>query len=70
MGVALEPLKAVGSQSGVARSVLNVPVSEVGLERPRVDPVVCQFKPAGMAEHVSVRLDLELCLDRSALDHP
>ena len=42
---------------------------QVSLERPRIDAVIRKLIAAGMAEHVGVRLDAEICDDRRPLDH-
>jgi hypothetical protein len=42
---------------------------QVSLERPRVDAVIRKLVAAGVAQHVSVRLDAEIGCDRRALDH-
>lgn len=39
--------------------MLNVPVTKVSLQRPRVVTLVCQSIPAGMPEHVRVRLECQ-----------
>ena len=48
---ALEPIRR---QLGVADSVLDVPVPEVVLKRPRVVPVIGELEPAGMPGHVGM----------------
>jgi len=41
---------------------------QVGLQRPRIDPVIRQLVAAGVAEHVTVRLDAEAGRRGGALD--
>ncbi len=50
--------------------MLNVPVSQVRLQRPGVRAVVRQLVAAGMAKHVRMRLQLDASADGRALDHP
>ena len=50
--------------------MLDVLVPEISLERPRVVASIGQRKAAGMPEHVRMRLEAELRLDTSALNHP
>jgi hypothetical protein len=62
----LEPRRR---QLGVAHRVLDIFVSEVGLERSRIVAPVRQGVAAGVAQHVRVNLKAELCLDACAFDH-
>ena len=47
--------------------MLDIAMSEVGLQRPRVVPLVCQRVAAGVPEHVRVRLERQLHLRARAL---
>jgi hypothetical protein len=49
-----EILKALGSQLGVPDRMLDVPMAEILLKRPRVDPFIREIKATGMAEHVGM----------------
>ena len=42
---------------------------EIGLERPRVMPLIRKGKAASVPEHVRVRLEPKLCLYARALHH-
>jgi hypothetical protein len=66
LAAGLEPRRR---QLGIAHGVLNVPVAEVGLQGPRVVPLVRQRVAAGVPEHVRVRLEAQLCLGTRPLDH-
>ena len=46
-------------QLGVAHGVLDVPVPEIGLQRPRIDAVIGELEAAGVAQHVRMHLELE-----------
>jgi hypothetical protein len=63
-------LEARGRQFRVAHRVLDVAVSEVSLQGPRVMPSVRQRVPTGVPEHVRVGLEAKPRLDASPLDHP
>jgi hypothetical protein len=52
-----EPMRR---QGGIARRVLNVAMPEIGLDRTRVMAIVGELVSAGMAQHVSVRLDAQI----------
>ena len=54
---------------GVAYRVLNVLVAEVSLKRPRIMPLGCQRKAAGVPQHVGVCLEPKVCLHARTLDH-
>src|SRR3954468_24780343 len=41
----------------------------MGLERARIVPLVRKREAAGVPQHVRVRLEVQLCLCASALDH-
>ena len=43
---------------------------EVGLQRPGIDPVIRQFEPVGVPQHVGVRLDPEFGDHAGTLDSP
>ena len=62
----LEPRRC---QLGVAHRVLDIPVAEIGLQGPRVVPLVRQRIAAGMPQHVRVRLEAKLGLSPGPLDH-
>jgi hypothetical protein len=47
-------------QGGIARRVLNVAVTEIGLDRARVVAIVGELIAAGMAEHVVMCLDAQI----------
>src|SRR5262249_36522911 len=47
-------LEPVGCHFGVSDRVLDVPVPEVVLQRPRVVAIVGELEPTGMAKHVRV----------------
>jgi hypothetical protein len=64
-----ETLKAIRRQRRVPRRVLDIAVPQVGLQRPRIDAVICELIAAGVAQHVSVRLDAEISYGRGAFDH-
>jgi hypothetical protein len=49
--------------------MLNVPVSKIRLESPRIMASIGQGEAAGMPEHVRMRLEIEPSSDSSALDH-
>jgi hypothetical protein len=53
----LEPLR---HQGGIARRVLDVAVSEIGLDRARVVAIVGELVAAGVAQHVGMRLDAQI----------
>jgi hypothetical protein len=61
-------LKPPRRQRRVASRVLDIAVPQVGLQRPRIDPVVGQLEPAGVPEHVGVYFDPEVSSDAGALD--
>jgi hypothetical protein len=44
-------------------------MSEIGLQRAGIDPIIRQFEPAGVPKHVSMRLDVEPGLGSGPLDH-
>jgi hypothetical protein len=50
----LEPLRR---QGGIAGRVLDIAMSQVRLDRPRIMTVVGEFIAAGMTQHVGVGLD-------------
>jgi hypothetical protein len=52
-----ESFEAVGRKRSVARSVLDIAVTEIGLQPARIDAVICQLVTAGVAQHTRVRLD-------------
>ena len=50
--------------------MLDIAVTEVGLKRPRVVPVVRQGVAAGVPEHVWMRVEGKTRFSASPLDHP
>jgi hypothetical protein len=62
-------LEAGRGQLGVAHRVLDVLVTEIRLEGARVMSLGRQREPAGMPQHVRVRLEGELRLHSRPLDH-
>jgi hypothetical protein len=52
----------------VSDGMLNIPVSEIILQRSRVGAAVCQVKTGGMSEHVRMNLDPEAGHCTSARD--
>lgn len=63
----LEPRRR---QLGVPHRVLDVFVAEIGLQCPRVVPVVGELVTAGMSQHVRVGLEAKLGFDPRPLHHP
>src|SRR5262249_39309543 len=63
-------LEPVGRQFGVPDRVLDVPVPEVVLQRPRVVAIVGELVPTGMAKHVWVDGEWHLGGLPEALDEP
>ena len=49
-----EPLEPIRGQLRVPCRVLNIPVPEVVLNRPRVVPVIGELVPAGVTQHVGM----------------
>src|SRR6516162_7122471 len=64
-----EVLEARRRKFGVPHRVLDVAVSEVSLQCPRVVPSVCQGVTTGMPEHVWVRLEPKPSLVSRSLGH-
>ena len=62
-------LEPIGRELRITDCVLDVAVPEIGLQRPGVDAGLGEFEPAGVAQHVRMRLDLEFGRCRSPLDH-
>jgi len=56
-------------QFGVAHRVLDIAVTEVGLQRPRVVALVRQGEAAGVPEHVRVGLEAQTRLSARPLNH-
>lgn len=50
--------------------MLNVPVSEVCLQRSGIVAFVGERVTASVAQHVRVSLEAQPCLDTGTLDHP
>ena len=59
-----------GGELGIAHRVLNVFMAEVGLKGAGVVALGRQRKPAGMPEHVRMRLEAERRFLPGALDNP
>src|SRR6516162_6135864 len=66
----LKVLEPVGRHFGVPDGVLNVLVSEVMLQGPRVVTIIGQLEPAGMAKHVGVDREWHLGGLPQSLDKP
>jgi hypothetical protein len=47
-----EPLEPRRAEFRVSNRVLDIPVTEPQLQRPRIVPIVRQLEPAGVPEHV------------------
>ena len=62
----LEPLRSQGS---VACCILDIPVTEVRLDRPRIVAVIGELVAAGMAQHVGVGFDAQVGVGACALHH-
>ena len=62
-------LKTRRRQLGVAHRVLDILVTEVCLQRPRVVAPVCKRVPARMTQHVRVRLDRKFGPGGGSIDH-
>ena len=54
-----EILKALWGQLGIPDGMLDVPMAEILLERPRVDPFIGEIKATGMPEHVGMHGERE-----------
>ncbi len=52
-----EILEAGRRQFGVTHHVLDVLVTEAGLQRPRIVSVICELKPASVPEHTRMGLE-------------
>jgi hypothetical protein len=62
----LEPRRR---QLGIAHRVLDVLMTQVCLQRPRVVAPVCKRVTAGVPEHVRVRLDRKFGPGGGSIDH-
>ena len=51
-----EVLEAAGRQLGISHRVLDVLVTEIGLQRPRIVALAGQRETAGMSQHVRMAL--------------
>jgi hypothetical protein len=69
LSVLPEVAEARWRKLGISNRVLDIAVAEPGLERPRVVSRIRQCVATGMAEHVSMSLDLEASRLRRSLDH-
>src|ERR1035437_1948986 len=65
-----EVFEAIRRQLCVAHGVLNVPVTEIGLQRPRIVPPVSQSEAAGVSEHMGVSFEAQLSGRAPALYKP
>src|SRR5262249_41059475 len=63
-------LEPVGRQFGVPDRVLDVLVSKVVLQGPRVVAIICELEPTGVAKHVRVDGEWHLGGLAEALDEP
>ena len=64
-----EVLEPPRRQRRIAGGILDIAVPEVGLQGSRIDAVVGQLEPAGMTQHVRVRLDPQVGGNPGTLDH-
>ena len=64
-----EVLKPRRTQLGVSDGVLNVFVSKIRLERPRIVPTISQCKSTSMSQHVRMHSELKLGLLAQSGDH-
>jgi hypothetical protein len=62
-------LKPSRRQLGVAHGVLDLLVTQVGLQRPGIRPLVRQREAAGMPQHVGMGLECQPGGDACALKH-
>jgi hypothetical protein len=65
-----QPVEPIRAQVGVAHRVLDIPMSEVVLQRPGIDAVIGQLEAAGMAKHVGMDREWHLGGLPKALDEP
>jgi hypothetical protein len=65
-----EPRKAPWRKLGIPYCVLDIPMPEVRLQRPRIVPRVRQGVAARMPQHVGMGLEPQPCRLASTLDHP
>ena len=63
-----EVFESIRCQLGIAGGVLDVAVSQVLLDRPRILPVVGQFVSCGVAQHMWVNLERDAGLAPSPVD--
>ncbi len=68
IGLTPKILEPRGRQFCVPDRVLNVPVAQVSLQRPRVVALVGQSATAGVPQHVRVSLEAQSRLDTYALN--
>jgi hypothetical protein len=69
LGSAPEILEPVRRKLSIAHRALDVAVSKVRLQRPRVVPRISQGKPASVTKHVRVRLEVEAGFRAGTLDN-
>jgi len=67
---ASEVFEPVRRQLGVTHRVLDVSVTEIGLQRPSIVPLIRQSEAAGVTKHMRVGLELEACRRASTLHKP
>jgi hypothetical protein len=65
----LEAIKSRRRQLSIAHRMLNILAPKIRLQRSRVVPLVRQRIPAGVTQHVRVRLEGQLGLSARSLDH-
>jgi hypothetical protein len=65
-----KPLKSIRRQGGVARGVLDVAVSQIGLQRAGIVAVVRELVATGVSKHMGMGFDAKIGRRRSPLDLP
>src|SRR5689334_7864660 len=61
-------LESIDCQLGISHRVLNIPMAEIMLDRPRIVPFICELESAGVTQHVRVYGKVELSALTSASD--
>jgi hypothetical protein len=64
-----ETFEAILRQRSVPRGVLDIPVSQVGLQCARIVAVIRELVTTGVAKHVRMSLDSQPSDNRRPLDH-
>ena len=64
-----EVLEAGRRQLGVAHRVLDVLVSQIGLQRASIDAVIGELEAAGVSQHVWVHWETETSRHAEPRDH-